>query len=165
MQHTLQALKTEHPEIVKAFFRQDNAGCYHSATTILSCPTIEKSTGIKIEGIDFSDPQGGKGAADRLAATAKAHIRLYINEGHDVTTAQEMKAALLSHGGIAGVRVVALENISDCDLVGDKIPAISSLNNFRFVKKKLQAWRAYGIGCGKVVKNALTTGGVKLFSV
>jgi hypothetical protein len=101
MKHILETPKSEHPEIVKTFFRQDNTGCYHSATTILSCPTIEKTTGVKIEGIDFSDSQGGKVAADRLAATAKSHIRLFINEGHDVTTCKDMEEALLSHGGIA----------------------------------------------------------------
>ena len=37
--------------------------------------------------IDFSDPQGGKGAADCLPATCKAHVRIFINEGHDVTNA------------------------------------------------------------------------------
>lgn len=131
MQHTLHTLKIEHPEITSSYFRQDNAGCYHSATTILSCPTIEKSTGIKIKGIDFSDPQGGKGAADRLAATAKSHIRLYIDEGHDVTTAQEMKSALMSHGGISGVRVVALDSINDANIVDDKIQGISTLHNYR----------------------------------
>lgn len=158
MQHVLQTLKNEHPKIVKAYFRQDNAGCYHSATTILSCPTIEKNTGIKIEGIDFSDPQGGKGAADRLAATAKSHMRLYINEGHDVTTTQQMKDALLSHGGIAGVRVAAVDRLDESNLVGDKIPGISTLNNYKFIDKKLYAWRAYGIGSGKVVMEQLTTG-------
>jgi hypothetical protein len=39
---------------------------------------------VKIARIDFSDPQGGKGAADRLAATCKNDIRAYINEGNDV---------------------------------------------------------------------------------
>ena len=77
MKHILETLKNvEHPEINKAYFHQGNAGCYHSATTILSCPTIERATGLKIQDIDFSDPQGSKGAADRLAATAKSHIRL-----------------------------------------------------------------------------------------
>jgi hypothetical protein len=158
MKHVLETLKNEHPEVVKAYFRQDNAGCYHSATTILSCPTIEKATGIKIEGIDFSDPQGGKGAADRLAATAKSHIRLYINEGHDVTTSQEMKNALLSHSGIAGVRVVAVDKLDEVNLVNDKIPGISTLNNYKYIDKKLIAWRAYGIGRGKVVMKQLKTG-------
>ena len=35
MAHVRNALKTEHPEIQKAFFRQDNAGCYHSAVTVI----------------------------------------------------------------------------------------------------------------------------------
>ena len=41
MAHTLRTSKSEHPEINQAFFRQDNAGCYHSTYTILSVPTIE----------------------------------------------------------------------------------------------------------------------------
>lgn len=158
MEHILQTIKKENPEITKAYFRQDNAGCYHSATTILSCPTIAKSTGIAIENIDFSDPQGGKGAADRLAATCKSHIRLYLNEGHDVTTSQEMKEALLSHGGIAGVRVAVVDRVNETSLVEEKIQGISALNNYKFADGKLQAWKAYGIGKGKVVKENLQKG-------
>lgn len=75
MQHVLHTLSTENPSISKAFFRQDNAGCYHSSATLLACPSIE------------------------------GHIRMYINEGHDVTNAEQMKAALLSYGGVEGVRV------------------------------------------------------------
>ena len=98
MQHVLKTLKAEHPEITTAFYRQDNTGCYHCANTILACPVIGKSTGIQVSRLDFSDPQGGKGPADRLAATCKSHIRIYINEGHNVTKAEEMQEALLSHG-------------------------------------------------------------------
>ena len=72
MAHILRTLKSEHPEITQAFFRQDiNAGCYHSTYTILSVPTIEKEVGIRVAEIGFSDPQGGKGPADRMAATIK----------------------------------------------------------------------------------------------
>ena len=31
MAHVLTCLKKQHPEIVEAYYRQDNAGCYHSA--------------------------------------------------------------------------------------------------------------------------------------
>ncbi|KAK3715036.1 hypothetical protein QZH41_002685 [Actinostola sp. cb2023] len=31
MRHVLDTLKKEHPDITKAYFRQDNAGCYHSS--------------------------------------------------------------------------------------------------------------------------------------
>ena len=52
----------------------------------------------------FSDPQGGKGPADHMSAASKNHIRRSINEGHDVTTAEQMKDAILSHGGVKGGR-------------------------------------------------------------
>ena len=74
MAHVLNALKTEHQEIQKAFFRQDNTGCYHSAVTMMSVPAIEKATGVKVGEVSFSDPQGGKGPADRMVTTIKGHI-------------------------------------------------------------------------------------------
>ena len=49
MQHVLKTLKTEYPEITRAYFRQDNAACYHCANTVLACQIIEQSTGIKVE--------------------------------------------------------------------------------------------------------------------
>ena len=114
MQHVLKTLKSKHPEVTTAFFRQDNAN------TVLACPLIQQSTGIKVARLDFSDPQGGKGPADRLAATCKSHIRIYINEGHNVTTAEEMRDALLSHGGIHG-RCVAVLPILHKALTQQKI--------------------------------------------
>ena len=71
--------------------------------------------------MDFCDPQGGKGAADRMAATAKNHIRIFINEGNDVTTAQQMKDALLSHGGVKGVRVAAADHLEEISIEQPKI--------------------------------------------
>ena len=113
MAHVLATLKNEHPEIQKAFFRQDNAGCYHSTATIASVPAIEKETGVQIAQVAFSDPQGGKGPADRMAATIKGHISRYVNEGNNVTNAREMEDAVLSHGGLPGIRVVTLERIGE----------------------------------------------------
>ena len=57
MEDVLRALKREYPEITTAYFQQDSAGCYHSATTILSCPNIAKTSAVKIARLDFSDPQ------------------------------------------------------------------------------------------------------------
>ncbi|KAK3729705.1 hypothetical protein QZH41_015430, partial [Actinostola sp. cb2023] len=155
VQDVLTTLKSEYSEITKAYIRQDNAGCYHSSATILACPDITRSTGITISRVDFCDPQGGKGAADRLAATCKAHIRTYINEGNDVVTAQDLKQALLSHGGINGVRVVSMDFIDDATTEEEqtaKIPSINKLNNFAFVHNTITVWRAYNIGTGKEIK-------------
>ena len=104
-------------------------------------------------GIDFSNLQGGKGAADRLAAKCKGHVRVYINEGNDMCTGSQFQEALLSHGGIEGVRVVAIDSMEDF-VIDDarKIPGISKLNNFKFNPENITAWRAYGIGRGKDIR-------------
>jgi hypothetical protein len=75
MQHILATLKKEHPEICTAYFRQDNAGCYHSVALLRACPELSRLTGVHIKRVDFSDPQGGKGACDRKAAAVKGHVR------------------------------------------------------------------------------------------
>ena len=150
MHHVLATLKREHPEVNKAYFRQDNAGCYHSSRTILACSEISASTGVQVVRVDFSDPQGGKGAADRLAATCKGHVRAFINEGHDVCTATDLKNALLSYGGLEGVRVVSLNAITETPDDSRSITGITKLNNFQFSSaESITCWRAYSIGPGK----------------
>lgn len=162
LQDVLTALKQQHPSIKKAYFKQDNAACYHSAETILASPIISKSSGVKIVRIDFSDPQGGKGAADRLAATCKAHVRAFVNEGNDVTNASQFKDALLSRGGIQGVRVACLQAIVEMTSGegSPKIPNISKLNNFEFHEKYIRVWRSYGIGKGKEIKISQQSTGI-----
>ena len=81
MQDVLRSIKAEYPDVRRAYFRQDNAGCYHSSATILAFPVISQSTRVQITRTDFSDPQSGKGAGDRLAATCKDHVRSFIMEG------------------------------------------------------------------------------------
>jgi hypothetical protein len=150
MQDVLRKIKRDYAEIKSAYFQQDNAGCCHSSETVIACPLIKESTGISVARIDFSDPQGGKGAADRLGATCKGHIRTYINKGNDVTTAQHLKDAILSDGGI--VRVVAMDNINEEIFENpQKITGIRKRNNFAFISEGARAWRAYGIGSGKVI--------------
>ena len=55
--------------------------------------------------MDFSDPQGGKGSADRKSTQVKCHVKAFINQGNSVTTEKEFEKAILSRGGIRGVRV------------------------------------------------------------
>ena len=54
MHHVLTTLKQEHPEINTAFFRQDNAGCYHCSHTILACSNMGTSCGIRVARIDLA---------------------------------------------------------------------------------------------------------------
>ena len=60
LQDILVKIKARNPKVENAYMRSDNAGCYHSAQTILNLPQLSKVTGITIQRFDFSDPQGGK---------------------------------------------------------------------------------------------------------
>ncbi|CAC5407841.1 unnamed protein product [Mytilus coruscus] len=72
-------LNTKYEEISKVHLWSDNSGCYKCTDTInaiaMSC---------KITAYNFCEAQDGKGACDRTAATLKAGIKRYINQGNDV---------------------------------------------------------------------------------
>ena len=111
------------------------------------------ATGIHVKRVDFSDPQGGKGPCDRKAATIKAHVRRYINEGHDVLTGRDFKDAVLSYGGVKGVRVALVTDASQQpqqELSG-RWSGISFLNNFLYQKDCVTVWKAFDIGQGNTI--------------
>ena len=92
-------IRTKHADssIQNAFIRSDNAGCYHSAQTILALPQISYETNSLIRRIDFCDTQGGKGPCDWYAAVIKSHVRRFLNEKHNVTTAAEFVEAVFAN--------------------------------------------------------------------
>ena len=57
MDHVLATMKKENPDINRACYRQDNAGCYDAACTILACKKVSKRTGVCVQRLDF---QGGR---------------------------------------------------------------------------------------------------------
>ena len=75
LEHLLQTIKQERPEIKQAFLQSDNAGCYHNGLLLLSLQYLGQRTGVSILRYDYSDPQAGKGICDRKTAPMKAHIR------------------------------------------------------------------------------------------
>ena len=50
----------------------------------------------------------------------KNHVRSYVNEGHDVVTADQFQEALLSHGGVPGARIALLPD-PVCDKLDVKV--------------------------------------------
>lgn len=150
MEHVLRSLKEQHPEITAAYFRQDNAGCYHSSCTILSARVLSMRSGIQVRRIDFSDPQGGKGSCDRKAAQVKAHFKSYVNGGNSVTTPSELKTAIESRGGIPGVRVAIVE-ARNANMKTYKLEGVNTLNNFSFSDLGFFAFRACDVGSGKLL--------------
>ena len=114
-------------------------------------PAIKLSSGVSVLTVDFSDPQGGKGAADHMSATCKNRIRRYINKGHEVTTAEQMKEAILSHGRVENVRVVVADVAIQEAPEKRKISGINKLNNFEYREEGVLARQVCRIGTGSLI--------------
>ena len=61
-----------------------------------------------------------------MTAAAKFHIRIFINEGTDVTNATQMKDAVLSHEGVKSVQMVWNQHMLLRWLVTCESPRLSS---------------------------------------
>ena len=144
-------LKSIMPEINSVYLRQDNAGCYHSASTLLSVYKVAEKNDIKLERVDFCDPQGGKGSCDRKAATIKSHMRVHVNSGHDIETASQMMVAIESSGGMEGVRVTVSGPPPPPKITPVKWEGVSFINNIAYSEEGMRVWRAYAVGSGKFV--------------
>ena len=78
------------PEISTIYLRQDNAGCYRSASTLLVIQQVATRNKLQLSRVDFSNPEAGKGSCDHKAATIKSHMKIYLNSGHDIETPEQM---------------------------------------------------------------------------
>ena len=152
MADVVRQLKNTMPELKSVYYRQDNAGCYNCGGTIVCAKVIGAQFEVTINRLDFSDPQGGKGSCDRKAASIKSHIRIHLNSGNDIETPSQMKDAILSSGGVASVNVTLCESIAPSKMPSLKVEGVSLLSNVRYEDDGIRVWRAYGIGCGKLIK-------------
>ena len=147
----IEKLKTAIPGLKSVSFRQDNAGCYHSAATILGIHQLAVKHNVCVR-MDFSDPQGGKGPCDRKAASIKNHMRSYLNSGHDISSAQDMKSAIESNGGVRGVATILCGPLTIPDPSPfPKWEGISLINDIQFKTEEMKVWRAYDVGHSKSV--------------
>ena len=145
-------LKKVMPTLCTVYYGQDNAGCYRSGGTIMGAIQAGKTHGVTVRRLDFSDPQGGKGACDRKAATIKAHIRVHLNEGHDVETANQMVDAIQSSGGVPGLNVSLCDSVvSPFSAAQVKLYGVSTVANVEYGSTYIRLWKAYGIGPGKKI--------------
>ena len=144
----LKQRKTTMPDANHVHFRQDNAGCYHSASTLLAIQQVANKYELNIR-LDFSDPQGSKGSCDRKAATLKNHMRMYFNSGQDVETACQIKNAIESSGGVPGVRVSLCATQELPMPTSVKWDGVSFINNIEYGSEGMKVWRSYAIGPGK----------------
>ena len=134
--------------------RQDNAGCYHSAATILGVHQLAIKHNVSMR-MDFSDPQDGKGPCDRKAENIKNHMRSFLNSGHDISNAEDMQSAIQSHGGIRGVATVLCGSLTIPDPKPfPKWDGVSFIDDIQMNTEGMRVWRAYGVGDGKEVQQS-----------
>lgn len=84
-------------------------------------------------------------------------VRLILFTGHDVTSAQQLKHAIDSDGGVKGCRavVVALD-MTKQKTAPYKLGGISQLNNFQYEDRGMIVWKAFQVGEGrKITKQEL----------
>lgn len=152
MRHTLEEEKKKNQEINEAYYRSDCAGAYASGDVLIPIRQMKALTGVAVSRYDFSEPQAGKGSCDRSSAHQKSHVNRYLNEGHDVMSAVDIKQALESHGGIQGVVPYVVEIGPSNNPAIPKIPGISLLHNFEYSEEGIRVWKAYQVGVGKLLK-------------
>ena len=153
MKNVLCRIKESDPQIKKAFIRSDNAGCYHSANTLVAAKQISADTGITIKRIDFCDPQGGKGPCDRYAAVIKSNVRRYLDENHNVTNAPEFIEACHSHRGVKGVVAFdcRIEKNESTKKKKSSIKQITNYYNFQYQSDGLLVHRSWSVGPGLLI--------------
>ena len=100
---------------------------------------------------DFSDPQTGKDVCDGGITSVKSHMRRYINEGHDIKSAGDMKAAIDSSGGVkAGQAGVVKLQEHNHTMKEHTMSGIQALKNFSFESEGLRVWKAYNVDPGRL---------------
>ena len=156
MEDVISKLKAIMPSLKTVTYRQENPGCYRSGEVIIGGAKAGKSHGVSVKQLDFSDPQGGKGACDRKSATIKAHMKVHLNEGNNIEDASHMVNAMQSSGGVPGLNVTSCEIATPKTSV--KFDGISAVSNVKCGEDSLTMWKAYGIGPGKIVKLSQLTG-------
>ena len=139
IENLLESIKKDNNTIRRIFLRSDNAGCYHNAPLLSALVSISKRLGLNICRYDFSDVQSGKDICDRKISPMKSHMKLWVNEKHNITNAEEMKEALDSHGGIKGCQIAVYKISKDRHETSAKWEGISLLNNFEFRDTEIRA--------------------------
>ena len=151
MSDTLKDLRVVMPQLQSVYYWQDNAGCYHCGNTIALALMVGQLHGMTVKRMDFCDPQGGKGACDRKSAAIKSHMKVYLNSGNNIETADEMKEAILSFGGMPSMRVTSCGPPISARFPHIKLEGVSSISNVEYDQEGLRVWKAYKIGSGKLI--------------
>ena len=103
---SLVAFKRQNPEVEEVILKSDNAGCYHSVSTIMRLWALRNSVpGLKVLGIHFGEPRKGKGPCDKYFAIIRALQRRCIKDKFDANTPKTFAENMCCYGGLANTTI------------------------------------------------------------
>ena len=79
----------------------------------------------------------------------KSHMAKYLNSGHDIETAAQIKEAMESSRGVRGVIVKVCSPPNAPSIKSFKWEKLSFVSNLCYGQEGIRTWRAYDIGPGK----------------
>ena len=81
----------------------------------------------------------------------KTHIKVHLNEGHDVETVSQMVDAMQSLGGVPGLSVGLCDLVVSSPALHIKLDGVSTIANVEYSDTFIHIWKAYGMGLGKKI--------------
>ena len=146
--HVLNKFSADYPYIKNLSIKSDNAGCYAGNSSAEVSYRICAEKGIKLLRYDYSEPQKGKDQADRESALVRRNIQAYVNSGHDVVCASDIKDAISYRGAVNGCVSIVSVNPSRSKVTASKIPNIKAYHSVKYQEDGMILWKYYNIGPG-----------------
>ena len=85
-------------------------------------------------------------------ATIKSYVKIFLNSGNNIESAEEMKNAILSLGGVASVNFTILGPPEASTFSTVRLEGVSTISNIEYSEEGLHVWKAYKIGPGKLIQ-------------
>ena len=79
-------------------------------------------------------------------------MKIFLNSGNNTESAEEMKNAILSSGGVPSVNVTVSGPPEASTSSTVRLEGVSTISNIEYSEEGLRVWKAYEIGSGKLIK-------------
>ena len=83
---------------------------------------------------------------------SKSHLKIFLNSGNNIESAEEMKNAILSSGGVPSVNVTVSGPPEVSTFSTVRLEGVSTISNIEYSEEGLRVWKAYKIGPGKLIQ-------------
>ncbi|CAG2217299.1 unnamed protein product [Mytilus edulis] len=101
-----------------------------------------------------NEAQSDKSYCDAKIAHMRQKMRIFSAEGHNITTAMQMKEAIDSGAGVKGVYTSVVDvDTTKHQLKTHSWKGVSFITNVEYTTSGIKTWKAYRIGDGCLIEN------------